>query len=366
MSTEEQTSEPTHSGAAAAVTPPVNNFLLAFENLEEMERSDRDTDGPRKMDLKLSYTGSKDEDRATFIRHFVDYVERVKRSHESKVRRQIKTAAFQALITAEQKQALRDSKPDYRSIWDRIPSMLAGEDFATSPASEYKWWCAACEKEGMMASTAFRILKDTSVRDSFRGSVRCALPPFHEMKVGETWTVCRPFEENDVDEEASQEWLTEGTSTRGLTGIDSTADTHYFWALRAFVAELEAKFLMRGTKEKKDLLLVAKPQAVDQDGLAYVKLCMRREAAVHAGKMVADSMTRQNIEECIKPLRISEYKERVSKQLRVQFPAPTKVTWKDLVIIVEVQDKLKNDAESWALTLQQELTRRANCVYSCY
>ncbi|KAK3253474.1 hypothetical protein CYMTET_25900 [Cymbomonas tetramitiformis] len=216
-----------------------------------MERSDRDTDGPGKMDLKLSYTGSKNEDRAAFIRHFVDYVEKVKRSHESKVRRQMKTAAFRAL-TVKQKQTLRDSKPDYRYIWDLIPSMLAGEDFATSPA--YEWWCAAYEKEGMVASTAF---------------------------------------------------------------------------------QLEAKFLMRGTKEKKDLL-VAKPLTVEQDGLTYSKLCMRREAAVNAGTMVEDSMTRQNIEECIKLLRIREYKERVSDQLRVQFPAPTKVTWKNLEVIVEL------------------------------
>ncbi|KAK3265108.1 hypothetical protein CYMTET_26189 [Cymbomonas tetramitiformis] len=211
-----------------------------------MKRSDRDTDGPGKMDLKLSYTCSKDEDRAAFIRHFVDYVERaVKRSHESKVRRQIKTAAFQAL-TAEQKQALKDSKPDYRSIWDRIPSMLAGEDFATSPA--YEWWCAAYEKEGMMASTAFRILEDISVRDSFQGS----------------------------------EWRAEGTSTRDLTGIDGTEGTH----------------------------------------------C----------KMVADSMSRQNIEYCIKLPRIREYKDRVSEQLRVQFAAPTKVTWKDLELGIDLPE----------------------------
>ncbi|KAK3248164.1 hypothetical protein CYMTET_42364 [Cymbomonas tetramitiformis] len=275
----------------------------------------------------------------------------------------MKTAAFQAL-TEEQKQAVKDSKPDFRSIWDLIPSMLAGDDQATSPA--YEWRCAAYEKDGMMASTAFRVLKDISVRDSFQGSVRCALPLFHEMKVGETRIVCRPVEADDADgEQGGHEWLTEGTSTRGLTGVDGTEDTHYFWALRAFVAELEAKFLMKGTKEKEDLL-VAKPQTPEQDGLAYVKLCMRREAALDADKMVADSTTRQNIEDCIKLLRIREYKNRVSEQLRMQFPAPTKVTWKDLEVIVEVQDKLKNDAESWALTLQQELTRKSNCVYSCY
>ncbi|KAK3266785.1 hypothetical protein CYMTET_24619 [Cymbomonas tetramitiformis] len=137
-------------------------------------------------------------------------------------------SAFQAL-TEEQKQAIRDTKPDFRSIWDLIPFMLAGDDQATSPAHER--WCAAYEKDDMMASTAFRVLKDISVRDSFQGSVHC--------------------------------------------------------------------------------------------------------------KMVADSTTRQNIEDCIKLLRIREYKDRVSGQLRVQFPAPTKVTWKDRKVIVEVQDKLK-------------------------
>ncbi|KAK3262036.1 hypothetical protein CYMTET_29089 [Cymbomonas tetramitiformis] len=242
--------------------------------------------------------------------------------------------------------------------------MLAGDDQATSPA--YEWWCAAYEKDGMMASTAFRVLKDVSDRDSFQGSVRCALPPFHEMKEGETWRVCRPVEANDADgERGGRDYLTEGTSTRGLTGVDATEGAHYFWALRAFVAELEAKFLMKGTKEKEDLL-VAKPQTPEQDGMAYVKLCMRRETALNAGKMVEDITTRQNIEDYIKWLRIKEYTDRVSEQLRVQFPVPNKVTWKDLEVIVEVQDKLKNHAESWALTFQQDITRRSSCVYSCY
>ncbi|KAK3286464.1 hypothetical protein CYMTET_5966 [Cymbomonas tetramitiformis] len=170
------------------------------------------------------------------------------------------------------------------------------------------------------------------MRDAYQGSVRCAQPPFHELAPGSTWAVCTVFEEGDEDGEASDEWAGEGTSTKGLTGPDGTEDSHYFWALRAFVAELEAKFLMKGTKEKEDLL-IAKPQ---------------------------------NIEECIKGLRIKEYRDRVSEQLRVSHPAPNKVTWEDLEVIVEVQDKLKNDAEAWALTLQQELVRRLNCVYSCF
>ncbi|KAK3234765.1 hypothetical protein CYMTET_54988 [Cymbomonas tetramitiformis] len=122
---------------------------------------------------------------------------------------------------------------------------------------------------------------------------------------------------------------------------------------------------MKGTKEKEDLL-IAKPQTNEQDGLTYVKSCRRREAALNTGRRVEDSVVRQNIEECIKGLRIKEYRDRVSEQLRVSHPAPNRVTWEDLEVIVEVQDKLKNDAEAWALTLQQELVRRLNCVYSCF
>ncbi|KAK3252873.1 hypothetical protein CYMTET_37834 [Cymbomonas tetramitiformis] len=182
---------------------------------------------------------------------------------------------------------------------------------------------------------------------------------------GATWAVCKVFEEGDADGEQSDEWESEGTSTKGLTGTDGTEDSHYFWSLRAFIAELEAKFLMKGTKEKEDLL-IAKSQTTEQDGLAYVKSCRRREAALNAGKMVEDPIVRQDIEECIKGLRIKEYRDRMSEQLRVSHPAPNKVTWEDLEVIVEVQDKLKNDAESWALALQQELVRRLTCVYSCY
>ncbi|KAK3238010.1 hypothetical protein CYMTET_51947 [Cymbomonas tetramitiformis] len=40
--------------------------------------------------------------------------------------------------------------------------------------------------------------------------------------------------------------------------------------------------------------------------------------------MVEDSIVRQDIEECIKGLRIKEYRDRVSEQLRVSHPAPNK------------------------------------------
>ncbi|KAK3286880.1 hypothetical protein CYMTET_5596 [Cymbomonas tetramitiformis] len=295
-----------------------------------MDQYDRDSDALDKADTKLCYTGGKNEDRALFIRRFVEMVGKVQRAHESRVRRHMRSATFQGLIP-QAKKALRESKPDYRSLWDGLPSFLAGDDHSTSVA--YDWWCAAYMKSGLMASHAYHVLKDLTERDSFRGS--------------------------------SDEWESEGTSTKGLTGTDGTEDSHHFWALRAFVAELEAKFLMKGTKEKEDLL-VAKSQTPEQDGLAYVKSCRRRESALNAGKMVEDSIVRQDIEECIKGLRIKEYRERVSEQLRVSHPAPNKVTWEDLEVIVEVQDKLKNDAEAWALAQQQDLVRRASCVYSCY
>ncbi|KAK3259298.1 hypothetical protein CYMTET_31700 [Cymbomonas tetramitiformis] len=314
------------AGGAAASAPAASQFLFAFDGVDEMDQYDRDSHALDKADAKLCYTGGKNEDRALFIRRFVEMVGKVQRVHEARIRRHMRSAAFHALSRPQAKKAFVDSKPDYRSLWDSLPSFLAGDDHSTSVA--YDWWCAAYLKDGLMASHACHVLKDLTTRDSFQGSVRCAQPPFHELAPGATWTVCKRFQEGDAD-------------------------------------ELEAKFLMKGTKEKEDLL-VAKSQTTEQDGLAYVKSCRRRESALNAGKMVEDSIVRQDIEECIKGLRIKEYRDRVSEQLRVSHPAPNKVTWEDLEVIVEVQDKLKNDAEAWALTLQQELVRRLTCVYSCY
>ncbi|KAK3289632.1 hypothetical protein CYMTET_2949 [Cymbomonas tetramitiformis] len=350
------------AGTATASAPAASQFLFAFDDVDEMDHYDRDSPALDKADTQLCYTGGKNEDRALFIRRFVEMVGKVQRVHEARVRRHMRSAAFHSL-SPEAKKAFIDSKPDYRSLWDSLHSLLAGDDHSTSVA--YDWWCASYLKNGLMASHARHVLKDLTTRDSYQGSVRCAQPPFHELAPGATWAVCKRFQEGDADGERSDEWENEGTSTKGLTGADGTEDSHYFWALRAFVAELEAKFLMKGTKEKEDLL-VAKSQTAEQDGLAYVKSCRRRESALNAGKLVGDSIVRQDVEECIKGLRIKEYRDRVSEQLRVSHPAPNKVTWEDLEVIVEVQDKLKNDAEAWALTLQQELVRRLTCVYSCY
>ncbi|KAK3289412.1 hypothetical protein CYMTET_3161 [Cymbomonas tetramitiformis] len=113
---------------------------------------------------------------------------------------------------------------------------------------------------------------------------------------------------------------------------------------------------MKGTKEKDDLL-VAKSQTPEQDGLAYVKSCRRRESALNAGKKVEDSIVRQDIEECVKGLRIKEYKERVSEQLRVSHPAPNKVyDWalekvgQDHVVhfdMIDESDDVAGDAHRW-------------------
>ncbi|KAK3261196.1 hypothetical protein CYMTET_29883 [Cymbomonas tetramitiformis] len=87
---------------------------------------------------------------------------------------------------------------------------------------------------------------------------------------------------------------------------------------------------------------------------------------LHTGTSVSDKTLRQFIEDCVERLRINIFRTRVSEQLRFQFPSPIKVTWKDLEGIVEVQDTLKNDFESWILTFLQEIIRRCGCKNSCW
>ncbi|KAK3234156.1 hypothetical protein CYMTET_55585 [Cymbomonas tetramitiformis] len=182
-------------------------------------------------------------------------------------------------------------------------------------------------------------------------------PPFNEMEPGAVWVVARPASVSDTDGEVSDEYLTSGTSLKGLTGGDGTIDSQYYFVLRAFIAALDSKFMMKGTQEKVDLL-TCKPQEAGQDGLTYVKMCQRREMQLNTGKAVTDEVMRTFIEDCVERLRIRIFKTRVMEQLRVQFPPSNKVTWKDLEGIVEVQDRIKNDAESWILTLLQEIARR--------
>ncbi|KAK3265525.1 hypothetical protein CYMTET_25798 [Cymbomonas tetramitiformis] len=261
---------------------------------------------------------------------------------------------------------MRNTPPDWQTIWDMIPSMLAGEGNQTVASPAYSWWCESYEGGGMVASNMDSVLKDTSEHGPLEGAAPCARPPFNEMEPGAVWVVARPVTAQDTDGEISDEYLANGISLKGLTGPDGTIDSQYYFALRAFVAALDNKFMMKGTQEKVDLL-TCKPQEPGQDGLTYVKMCQRREMQLNTGKVVTDAALRTFVEDCVERLRIKVYfQTRVSEQLRVQFPPPNKVTWKDLEVIVEVQDKLKNDAEAWILTFLQEITRRCGCRYSCW
>jgi hypothetical protein len=67
------------------------------------------------------------------------------------------------------------------------------------------------------------------------------MPHFIQLDMGQTWTVSKVVEDGDEDGEISDEWITVGISLRGLTGVDGSDETMYFWALRAFIAELDDK-----------------------------------------------------------------------------------------------------------------------------
>ena len=212
--------------------------------------------------------------------------------------------------------------------------MLMNDKEESIESVAYSYFMEAYELDGVMASRMDRILKDTREHGPLRGAVLYAKAPFHEMEANSTWQVARPTVNGDVEGEVSDEYLTVGISLKGLIGTDGTEDTQYYWALRAFVAELEEKFLMKGTQEKKELL-VSQPQAAHQDGTSFLKSCQRRHLQQHAGKAEATwEELRQAIEECISLLRIKVFKTRVAEQARAQHPPPGKITWKDLELIV--------------------------------
>ncbi|KAK3250351.1 hypothetical protein CYMTET_40265 [Cymbomonas tetramitiformis] len=304
------------------------------------------------------YTGTKEEDRPKFLREFADMCENFVRQHNANVRRRLRSGA--GTLTDAQMKTLRETPPDFEYLWDIIPACLAGENSQT-----LSWWRENYEKGGVVASNMDRVLKDTSEHGPLEGTIPCARPPFNEMNTGTTWVVARPVTNQDAQGEVSNDYLTDGTSLKGLTGHDGTRDTQYFYALRGFIAALDKKFMMKGTQEKVDLL-TQKPQEVGQDGLTYMKMCQRREMQLNTGKVLSDEELRTFIEDCVENLRIKVFQTRVKEQLRAQFPPPNRVTWKDLESIIEVQDKLKGDAESWILTFLQEITRRCGCQYSTW
>ncbi|KAK3274948.1 hypothetical protein CYMTET_16901 [Cymbomonas tetramitiformis] len=339
---------------------PVQPQVQAQEPLVIFEEDMEYTDSARiNLGTLPIYTGTKEEDRPKFLREFADMCENFVRQHNANVRRRLRSGAG-TLIDAQMK-TLRETPPDFEYLWDIIPACLAGENSQT-----LSWWRENYEKGGVVASNMDRVLKDTSEHGPLEGTIPCARPPFNEMNTGTTWVIARPVTNQDAQGEVySNDYLTDGTSLKGLTGHDGTRDTQYFYALRGFIAALDKKFMMKGTQEKVDLLS-QKPQEVGQDGLTYMKMCQRREMQLNTGKVLSDEELRTFIEDYVENLRIKVFQTRVKEQLRAQFPPPNRVTWKDLESIIEVQDKLKGDAESWILTFLQEITRRCGCQYSTW
>ncbi|KAK3247547.1 hypothetical protein CYMTET_42952 [Cymbomonas tetramitiformis] len=265
------------------------------------------------------YTGTEEEDRPKFLREFANMCENFVRQHNANIRKKLRSVA--GTLTEAQIKILRETPPDFETLWDIIPACLAGENSQT-----LSWWRENYEKGGVVASNMDRVLKDTSEHGPLEGYIPCARPPFSEMNAGATWVIARPATNNDAEGEVSDDYLTDGTSLKGLTEHDGTRDMQYFYALRGFIAALDKKFMMKGTQEKVDLL-TQKPQEVGQDGLTYMKMCQRREMQLSTGKQLSDAELRTYIEDC---------------------------------------DKLKNDAESWILIFLQEITRRCGCQYSTW
>ncbi|KAK3276903.1 hypothetical protein CYMTET_15054 [Cymbomonas tetramitiformis] len=242
------------------------------------------------------YTGTKEEDRPKFLREFANMCENFVRQHNANIRRKLRSVA--GTLTEAQIKALRETPPDWETLWDIIPACLTGENSQT-----LSWWRENYEKGGVVASNMDRILKDTSEHGPLEGSIPCARPPFNEMNAGTTWAIARPATNQDAQGEVSNDYLTDGTSLKVLTGHDGTRDMQYFYALRGFIAALDKKFMMKGTQEKVDLL-TQKPQELGQDGLTYMKMCQRREMQLNTGKVLSDEELCTFIEDCVENLRI--------------------------------------------------------------
>ncbi|KAK3240385.1 hypothetical protein CYMTET_49747 [Cymbomonas tetramitiformis] len=240
-----------------------------------------------------SYTGAKDEDRSEFIQNLARAVEELRRTHEATVRAKLKSFTGQAL-SADKRAWIRNSWPDYQAIWDLLPTLMQGKDGILTTTVAFSWLMEAYEKDGVVASNMWRILKNMEKHGPVKGSIPCGKPPFHERAAGSTWTVAKAYQDGDHDGQESEEYRTEGTSIKGLTGPDGKEESMYFWALRLFVAELDAKFMLKGDKEKKDLL-TSRVQLPGEDGLTYMKACQRRETMVHTGREdVTKDMIRQH------------------------------------------------------------------------
>ncbi|KAK3268619.1 hypothetical protein CYMTET_22886 [Cymbomonas tetramitiformis] len=126
---------------------------------------------------------------------------------------------------------------------------------------------------GKVASRFAWFLKSTEEHDEAAdGAANCADQPFHLMDRNATWVVDRPATAEDDDGEVSDEYPRDGNSLTGLAGCDGKDSAMYYWALRKFVYELNKRFLMRGTKEKNDML-----KAVSQKFCAAAGRCHVRQ-----------------------------------------------------------------------------------------
>ncbi|KAK3252585.1 hypothetical protein CYMTET_38118 [Cymbomonas tetramitiformis] len=247
----EESEEAAAAAAAAETESAVATALLEAE-CEMADTYETSSSSSWKRFL-TSYTGAKDEDRSEFIQNLARAVEELRRTHEASVRAKLKSFTGQAL-SADKRAWIRNSWPDYQAIWDVLPTLMQGKDGILTTTVAFSWLMEAYEKDGVVASNTWRILKNMEGHGPVKGSIPCGKPPFHERAPGSTWTVAKAYQDGDHDGEESEEYKTEGTSIKGLTGPDGKEESMYFWALRLFVAELDAKFMLKGDKEKKDLL----------------------------------------------------------------------------------------------------------------
>ncbi|KAK3259286.1 hypothetical protein CYMTET_31706 [Cymbomonas tetramitiformis] len=86
----------------------------------------------------------------------------------AKKRRQLKSVRS-ATLDQEQKNQIRNSQPDWQTIWDAIPGMLVGDTEEAVESVAYSWFMETFEKDGLMASRRDRILKDTRQHSSPQG-----------------------------------------------------------------------------------------------------------------------------------------------------------------------------------------------------
>ncbi|KAK3233688.1 hypothetical protein CYMTET_56045 [Cymbomonas tetramitiformis] len=97
-----------------------------------------------------TYTGTKEEDRPKFLRDFALLCENFRRQHAASIRKRLRSVQG-AGLSDEQKQTLRDTPPEWQTLWDIVPTCLDGKD-----SSAHSWWCENYESGGIVASNMDR------------------------------------------------------------------------------------------------------------------------------------------------------------------------------------------------------------------